>query len=100
MDPTVIAAIATAATAIIGAITSLIVAVRSSNRSSATAGTLAAHLESGRAAAAVRRDRALTVPCATCGALPGNRCAGANGPTNLVHSTRVVAWQQANTEPA
>ena len=43
MNPALIAAISTAAVAIIGALTSLIVAVRSNGRSTATAADLAAH---------------------------------------------------------
>lgn len=109
MTPALIAAISAAAVAIIGALTSLIVAVRAngkSNDAKASAGvavaasTNAPLTEAQKAAAATRRDRALTVPCQTCGAAAGARCTMGGQTTNLVHRPRVTDWAGARTPPA
>jgi hypothetical protein len=89
-----ITAIVLGVPAIIGAITSLIVALRSNGKSTATAATLAAHLETAKAAALAGRDQVLSVPCSSCGAEPGARCVllGSGITSNVVHAARVATW--------
>jgi hypothetical protein len=89
-----ITAIVLGVPAIIGAITSLIVALRSNGKSTATAATLAAHLEPAKAAALAAHDEVLSVPCSRCGAEPGARCINyiTTKPTDFVHAARVATW--------
>jgi hypothetical protein len=102
MTPALIAAISTAAVAIIGALTSLIIAFRANGKSAdaqksagaAVAGVAAGRLtEAQKAEAAAGRDAVLTVPCDACNAPAGARCTLGDQPTNLVHKTRVASWR-------
>jgi hypothetical protein len=101
MNGAEITAIVLGVPAIIGAITSLIVALRGSSRSEiavamATRNSLLLnkHLEPAKAAAAADREKVLAVPCPRCGARTGSCCLSQDGvPINLIHGARVVSWQ-------